>query len=258
MRTALLEAWTYAEFAACAGIFLPALAAARLLNRNDPGMRLPGQWMRRFGRTTSRLTPMWRFSVEGEPPADIDRRAYVVVANHESNADPFLLSWLPWDMRWIAKEELFKVPWIGWMMQLGGDVPIRRGDKESARDMHDECLRTLRSGVSVMVFPEGTRSRDGNMLPFKDGAFRLAIEAGVPVLPVAIRGTRSCMQKGKMRIGQAQAVAKVLAPIDSAGLSLEALREAARSRIAEALGVSSDAPTANRKSNSELSSPSAP
>ena len=66
--------------------------------------------MRRLGRTTSRLTPLWKFEVEGERPADIDTRPYVVVANHESQADPFLLSFLPFDMRWVAKQELFEPP----------------------------------------------------------------------------------------------------------------------------------------------------
>ena len=131
--------------------------------------------MRRIGRTATRLTPLWKFDIEGERPADIDHRAYVVVANHESQADPFLLSWLPFDMRWVAKEELFRQPLTGWAMRFGGDIPLRRGEGESVREMMEECERALAGGISVMMFPEGTRSKDGDLLPFRDGAFRLAI-----------------------------------------------------------------------------------
>lgn len=194
--------------------------------------------MRRFGRTTSALTPVWRFSVDGQPPADILERGYVVVANHESTADPFLLSWLPWDMRWVAKEEIFKLPLLGQMMHLSGDIPLRRGERESVEKMMAECRRTLEHGLPVMMFPEGTRSPDGQLLPFKDGAFALAIAAGVPVLPVALAGTRNCRPKGSKWFGHARAHARVLPPIDSAGLSpgdVAILREQAREAIAAAL-----------------------
>lgn len=238
MSNVALGLYTYSEFFACAVAFLPAMGVARLRAARDPTRRLAGRWMRRFGKTTSALTPVWRFSVHGEPPPDIDRRAYVVVSNHESTADPFLLSWLPWDMRWVAKEELFRLPLIGWLMRLGGDIPLRRGDRASVERMLAECKTTLAHGCSVMMFPEGTRSPDGRLLPFKDGAFRLAIEAGVPVLPVAIAGTRGCRPKGSLWFGHARARARVLAPIATEGLTLAdvaALRERARESIAQAL-----------------------
>jgi 1-acyl-sn-glycerol-3-phosphate acyltransferase len=238
MDSPLLDLWTYAEFAACAFAFLPIMAAARLTEGDDPTHRGPGRWMRRFGRTTSRLTPAWQFSIEGQPPADIHRRGYVVVANHESVADPFLLSWLPWDMRWIGKEELFKVPVTGWMLKLSGDIAIRRGDRDSVVDMMDECARTLSAGLSVMIFPEGTRSSKGDLLPFKDGAFQLAARTGAPILPVALAGTRACRRKGSWRIGRAHAIARVLSPIEVVGATeadVPRLREAARAQIAAAL-----------------------
>jgi 1-acyl-sn-glycerol-3-phosphate acyltransferase len=184
------------------------------------------------------LTPLWSFSVEGDAPPDIASKAYVVVSNHESTADPFLLSWLPWDMRWVAKEELYKVPVIGWAMTFGGDIPLRRGDGDSVRTMLAECRRALDAGISIMLFPEGTRSKDGSLLPFKDGAFDLAISAGVPVLPVALSGTRDCRPKGSKWFGRARAIAKVLPPISTEGMTKDdvaRLREDARSRIAAAL-----------------------
>jgi 1-acyl-sn-glycerol-3-phosphate acyltransferase len=194
--------------------------------------------MRRFGRTTSSLSPVWSFSVDGEAPRDVLSRGYVVVANHESTADPFLLSFLPWDMRWIAKEEIFRLPLIGWLMRCSGDISLKRGDRGSVVPMMDECRSTLRAGCPVMIFPEGTRSPDGNLLPFKDGAFQLAIEAGVPILPVVIAGTRNCRPKGSKWFGKARAHARVLAPISTEGLTLSdvaMLRERTRDTMRQAL-----------------------
>jgi 1-acyl-sn-glycerol-3-phosphate acyltransferase len=238
MTSVALGAYTYAEFFGCAVLILPAMGVARLLHRNDPTLRIPGRWMRRFGRLTSGLTPVWRFSVDGEPPDDILRRGYVVIANHESTADPFLLSWLPWDMRWVAKEELFRLPLLGWLMRLGGDIPIRRGERDSVSRMMDECKRTIANGLPIMMFPEGTRSPDGTLLPFKDGAFELAIACQVPILPVALAGTKQCRPKGSLWFGHARAHARVLAPIDTTGLAaadMPALKQAARDAISQAL-----------------------
>jgi 1-acyl-sn-glycerol-3-phosphate acyltransferase len=211
----LAELYTYAEFGACAVAWLPMMAASELMHRGELP-RAQGRWIRRFGRATSALTPLWSFSVEGTPPRDIHSRAYVVVANHVSMADPFLLSWLGWDMQWVAKEELFRLPVVGWMMKLSGDIPLRRGAGDSVRAMLDQCRTALDGGLSVMLFPEGSRSGVGRVQPFKDGAFELAIERGAPVLPIAIAGTERCMRKGSGRIGRARAIARILDPIDTA------------------------------------------
>lgn len=233
-----LTLYTYAEFLTLAVGFLPVMAASSLRHRDDPTQRLPGRWMRRFGRTSSRLSPVWDFSWDGKPPADIHSRPYVVVCNHESNADPFLLSHLPWDMRWIAKEEIFKLPLLGLLMHAGGDIKLRRGDKGSVTEMFDACRETLANGMSIMMFPEGTRSKDGALLPFKDGAFDLAIDAHVPILPLALSGTRSCMRKGAMALGRARAKVRVLEPIETTGLGkadVGALRNRTRDAIAHAV-----------------------
>jgi 1-acyl-sn-glycerol-3-phosphate acyltransferase len=237
MQRHLATAWTAAEFVACSTGFVPLLATVRARTRDDPTHRLAGRWLRNFGKLTSFLTPLWKFSVEGTPPADIATRAYVVVSNHESNADPFLLSWLPWDMRWIAKEELFKLPFFGLLLRFGGDISLQRADRQSVQVMLAECRKTLLGGLSIMIFPEGTRSRDGHLRPFKDGAFLLAIETGAPILPVAIAGTRTCLPTGSAALGQARALARVLEPIETAHLTtndLASLREQTRERIAEA------------------------
>jgi 1-acyl-sn-glycerol-3-phosphate acyltransferase len=244
MRRVAFGVYTYFEFGVCLGAWVPILAVVRALHRRDSTPRLAGRWLRRFGRTAVRLSPLWSFSVAGTVPPDIEHRAYVVVANHASNPDPFLLSFLPWDMRWIAKEEMFRIPVVGTIMRLSGDIALRRGQRDSVREMMAECRRTLDEGLSIMFFPEGTRSRDGRLLPFKDGAFELAIEAHVPVLPVAIEGTRACMPKGSRWPGEARATARVLEPIPTAGLGpddVARVRDAARARIAAAVGESATA-----------------
>ena len=204
------------------------MAVSSRIHRGDPTQRQPGRWMRRLGRAASALTPLWKFVIEGKAPADILEKPYVVVANHESTADPFLLSWLPWDMRWVAKEELFKKPFTGWAMGWGGDIPLRRGDGESVRAMLDECKRSLDAGIPIMMFPEGTRSKDGALMPFKEGAFDLAIRAGVPVLPIAIAGTRQMRPKGSKWFGRARACAKVLEPIQTKGLAKDDVSDLAK------------------------------
>ena len=238
MKRALLGTYSYAEFGACLGAWLPILAGSRVIHRNDPVPRMPGRWLRRLARVTTRLSPLWKFEVRGTAPSDIGTHAYVVVCNHESSADPFLLSHLPWDMRWVAKQELFRTPMSGWALSLSGDIPLRRGDAESVRAMLAECRRTLGEGLSVMMFPEGTRSEDGTIGRFKDGAFELAIDAGVPVLPLALTGTRDCRPKGSRWFGEASAVVRVLEPMPTAGMTREdlpRLRDEARERIVAAV-----------------------
>lgn len=231
-------AWAYAEFGAVISAFLPIMAVSSWRHRHDPTQREPGRWLRRIGRTATRLSTLWKFDIEGERPADIDTRGYVVVANHESQADPFLLSFLPWDMRWVAKQSLFDQPLSGWAMRLGGDIPLRRGEGESVRACLAECERAIRAGISVMMFPEGSRSTDDELMPFKDGAFDVAIRTGAPILPVALAGTRAMRPKHSRWFGKAHAGARILAPIPTAGLTaadLPALREQARAAIAATL-----------------------
>lgn len=253
MRNVALGLYSFAGFGLCALGFLPVMGAAHLLHAGDPTQRVPGRWMRRFGRTCVRMSPMWRFRIEGDAPKDIETKAYVVVANHLSDADPFLLSFLPWDMRWLAKEELYRLPLIGNLMRYGGDIPIARTSREGARVAMEEARRSLEAGISIMMFPEGTRSRDGKLLPFKDGAFRLAIEAGVPILPIAIAGTEACRPKGSKWLGEASAAARVLPVIETKGATIEdteRLREEARARIEEAVREMRGAPISHGSSES--------
>jgi 1-acyl-sn-glycerol-3-phosphate acyltransferase len=231
VKSAISGTYSYAEFGAVLLGMLPFMAVA-YVRHQDP--RIPGRWMRRVGKVSTRLSPLWKFSVEGEGPPDIQTRGHVVVANHESTADPFLLSHLPWDMRWVAKKELFHYPLVGWAMRLSRDIPLVRGDGESVRQMLEACKETLASGLNIMLFPEGTRSKDATLLPFKNGAFQLAIETGSPILPIALHGTHACRPKGSLWMEEASAVAKILAPMETKGLTLldvERVRDETRASI---------------------------
>jgi 1-acyl-sn-glycerol-3-phosphate acyltransferase len=126
---------------------------------------------------------------------------------------------------------------MGWLMYLAGDVPVKRGFGPSAVEAMAKCREILARHVSVMIFPEGTRSATMDLLPFKDGAFRLAIDAGVPILPLALHGTGPALRKHDWRIGRSTAVVEVLSPVETAGLTpadVPALKERVRDIIVEA------------------------
>ena len=194
-----------------------------------------GRTFRLVGVSTVLLNPLWKFSAEGR--ISDPRRPYVAVSNHESYADIFLISFLPWEMKWLGKEQLFKIPFLGWMMWLAGDIPIKRGRKESIVSAMNGCTDKLKRRLSVMIFPEGTRTADGSLLPFKDGAFRLAIENSAPILPIVVAGTRRAMAKHTFQFQRTRAICRVLEPIETTGLTLAditALKEKTRDVIAEA------------------------
>ncbi len=231
----LLNAWAWAEMVVVVIIGTPIVALVFACTAPfDPGRYAAGRAFRLVGVTAMRLNGLWRFRVRGSL-AD-PRRPYVVVANHESYADIFLISCFPWEMKWLSKDTMFKIPCMGWMMQMAGDIKLIRGKRESALDAIKQCRDRLSKKVSIMIFPEGTRSRDWEMLPFKDGAFRLAIEAGAPILPIAVAGTRGAMAKGTFQFQPARAIAQALEPIETKDLTLadlQALKQRVRERIEE-------------------------
>jgi 1-acyl-sn-glycerol-3-phosphate acyltransferase len=233
---ALMSIWAWLVLAACLVLWMPLMAVVRLITLSDPGRYAVGYLFRRIGPVMATLNPLWRFRTSGTPPPD-PRRPYVVVSNHESFADILLISHLPWEMKWLSKAELFKVPVLGWLMWLAGDIPVRRGESRSAVEALQRCRVVLKQRVSVMIFPEGTRSPTADMLPFKDGAFRLAIDSGVPILPLAVSGTGTALPKHGWRFGRSKAEVRVLEPIETAGLTVNdvpRLRERVRERILEA------------------------
>jgi len=181
--------------------------------------------------------PLWKLRVEGREKLPWHGPA-VITANHLSILDILVLYGLFAPFKWVAKGELFRVPFVGWNMMLCDYVPIWRGDRESVRAMMARCRAHLDRGVPVLIFPEGTRSPDGELLPFKEGAFRLACEANCPVFPVAVSGTGDAIPKHGILFRDAmRATVKVLDPLHPAqfGHDPTALRDATRAAIHDAL-----------------------
>ena len=231
----MLNVWAWTAAVLCVVLGFPIVALVFAVTAPfDPGRYAAGRAFRLLGVAALKLNPLWRFQTRGR--LHDPRRPYVVIANHESYADIFLISCFPWEMKWLSKETMFRIPLMGWMMYMAGDIRLVRGDRDSTLNAMEQCRDRLRKRVSVMIFPEGTRSRTHEMLPFKDGAFRLALDAGVPLLPIAVAGTRHAMAKGTFQFMPSRAIAQVLEPIETEGKSysdIHALKQLARARIEE-------------------------
>jgi 1-acyl-sn-glycerol-3-phosphate acyltransferase len=207
--------------------------------------------LRLFDRTGDRvveLARLWSRTLLGfagvkvivEWRAPIDKNgAYVFMANHLSTVDIWaLLAALPFRVRMIAKKQLGSIPLFGWAMRAGRFIFIDRANAVSARRSIEEAKRRIRHGDKVLLFPEGTRSRDGQLAAFKKGGFHLALDAGVPIVPVAISGSRELMPPGSYLLRKGAVRVVVGEPIPTAGLSdadRDALLEKVRGVIARAL-----------------------
>jgi len=233
----VISIWAWLVLVVCILLWFPVVLVARLLTAPfDSGRYVAGLIFRKIAVAMAALNPLWHFRYSGALPKD-PRRPYVVVSNHESFTDILLISHLPWEMKWLSKAELFRIPVLGWMMWLVGDIPVKRGFGPSAVEAMARCREALEGRVSVMIFPEGTRSKTAELLAFKDGAFRLAIESGVPILPLAVSGTSTALRKHDWRFGKSVAEVRVLPPVETAGLGLTdipALKARVRNMIVEA------------------------
>ncbi|MFY9402599.1 MAG: lysophospholipid acyltransferase family protein [Candidatus Omnitrophota bacterium] len=141
------------------------------------------------------MNPFWKLKVAGLENID-HKRAYVVIANHESIADIVVLYKTRMQFKWVSKESLFRVPFIGWCLSLTRHIKLARGEYSSIKKVYREAAEWLRSGMSVLFFPEGTRSETNQMNAFQNGAFKLAIKERKPILPICIKGTRDAIPKG--------------------------------------------------------------
>ncbi|MGH9602522.1 MAG: lysophospholipid acyltransferase family protein [Terriglobales bacterium] len=164
-------------------------------------------------------------------------RNYIFMCNHVSNVDPPIVAPLiPPRTSVLVKREVFRIPVLSRAMRMGSLVPVDRRNREAAIASLSAAGEVLRSGISMMIFPEGTRSPDGRLLPFKKGSFYLAIETGVPVVPMTILGTYEIMPKGSIAIHAGTATVIFHEPVDPAAFpSREALMEAVRQKIAAPL-----------------------
>ena len=240
---AVSSALTWVAVVLLVFLVLPTLLVVRLFDRT-PARVWTGRTFRIMGSWITKVNPAWHVAVD---PVDVGalRPPYVVVSNHQSQADIPVISLLPWEMKWVAKKAVFDVPVMGWLLKLAGDIPVDRKDPKSRASVLGRARRVLRHGTSVMLFPEGTRSRDGRVKRFHDGAFRLAIAAGVPVLPLAIDGTMDALPKHGWQFSRADVRLTALPPVSTDGLTshdVEALRDHVRRLIVEQVAAWREVP----------------
>ncbi|MEM6794519.1 MAG: lysophospholipid acyltransferase family protein [Acidobacteriota bacterium] len=183
-----------------------------------------GTWMFMSARVWSRLLLVSggiRLCSRFEQPLE-KRRGYVFMANHQSMIDiPALIAEVPGEVRFLAKKGLFKVPIFGWALKAGGFIPVDRGNKQAAAQIYQTAKKTLDSGRSILLFPEQTRSRSGELLPFKRGGAVIALETGHAIVPVGLVGTRSARPVGSFRINPGTVEVRYGTPIEVEGRSRE-------------------------------------
>jgi len=167
----------------------------------------------------------------------LPRRNYVYMSNHVSNLDPpIFIPRIPGRCSVLVKSELFRIPILGTAMKMAELVPVERSNREAAIESVRAAAEVMHHGLNMVIFPEGTRSMDGRLLPFKKGPFHLAMETGIPVVPVTILGTAECWPKGTWAMKPGTATLVFHAPVEPANFSdREALMAAVREQIASVL-----------------------
>lgn len=183
---------------------------------------LPRWW----GRVITRASGV-RVRVEGVENL-VPGRPYIFAANHQSQFDIFALQgYLGLDFRWMAKKELFKVPVFGQALKSGGYIEVDRAHGRQAMKSLEEAAKRIAGGISVIIFPEGTRSPDGKLMPFKAGGMVIAIKSGVPLVPMAIMGTHYVLPKGRLLIRSGEVLIRIGTPIETSCYTLKQKHELA-------------------------------
>ncbi|MBQ2394886.1 MAG: 1-acyl-sn-glycerol-3-phosphate acyltransferase [Alistipes sp.] len=184
------------------------------------------------------VPPFWKRRVEGLEHIE-KGKPYVIVINHQSMADIMMLYLVPMIFRWVSKREVYRIPFIGRFLMLHGDIAIdRKQGSKAMRKVMEQGKMWLGRGVSVAMFPEGTRSKDGEIHRFKAGAFALAKDAGVAILPVIMDGSASMMKPSKMINWRNEFVIRVLPPVTAervAATEQNELMEQVREMMVDAL-----------------------
>ncbi len=205
-------------------IWLPVVTITYLFDR-DPVKYRTGKIFRKLGNMIVAINPSWNVTIVGNKEID-DRKPYVFICNHLSNADIPIISLLNWEMKWISKIELFKVPVTGWMMSMAKDIAVDRASKSRGTQTYRQAVYFLKRNCSVMYFPEGTRSKNGKLGRFAKGAFDLAVRNKVEILPLVIDGSQNCLPKNSWKFGHADQIRlKVLEPIKTSHLHKDEVPE---------------------------------
>ncbi|MEI6049754.1 MAG: lysophospholipid acyltransferase family protein [Bacteroidota bacterium] len=168
------------------------------------------------GLILSWLIPIWKIDIEGREKA-VTGATYMIISNHQSMLDILLLNCLRYKFKWISKIENINLPFLGWYLRMAGYITVNRGNEESKAEMLEKSYRCLKRGISIMIFPEGTRSLNQEIGFFKRGAFQLAIQAEVPILPILIDGTGGILPKHGLIFGSGHHITiRVLDPVQPA------------------------------------------
>jgi 1-acyl-sn-glycerol-3-phosphate acyltransferase len=185
-----------------------------------------------------KIIPIWKIKIEGREKAK-KGETYVIISNHQSMLDTLFINSLRYRFKWVSKIENLKVPVLGWYLRMADYIVVNRGNEESKIEMLDKSLNYLKNGISVMLFPEGTRSSDNEVAMFKRGAFQLAIDSNVSILPVMIEGTGGILPKhGLLFKSGYRITVRVLDPVDPADFKtniVDELAEYFRIKIASEL-----------------------
>lgn len=193
--------------------------------------RIPNKAVKMLAWIMMKVNPGWTFEITG---ADLSKlgKPTIVVANHQSFLDMPLSYMLPWTMKWVAKKDLFRIPIFGWIISMTGHLAIDRQSSRSVKKL-DKLLQPIKDGIPAMIFPEGTRTRDGNLQPFKNGAFKLAMRYNFNILPIALEGGYQAMPSGSWKVAKRQHFQlSVLDPVDSNEFeSLEEFKKTVHSSI---------------------------
>jgi 1-acyl-sn-glycerol-3-phosphate acyltransferase len=236
MISVLRATWIWTASAMLILFWTPLLGVVRLFD-HEPRRLRTGRWFRKLGRALAAVNP-WRIHISGGENLHSDQ-VYVVVSNHQSLADIPVISHLKLDTKWLAKAELFRLPLVGWMLRMAGDVPVERSDRRKRAQASLRCARYLRQRCSVVFFPEGTRSPDTQVQPFNEGPFRLAIRERVPILPLVVDGSAAALPRHSWIFGKTQDIyLRILEAVSVDGWDIKqvaALRDAVRQRIVDEL-----------------------
>lgn len=175
--------------------------------------QIPNKTLKGLARAMLYINPAWKFAISGADPEKV-RRPTIVIGNHQSFLDLPLLYLLPWNMKWVAKKSLFKIPLLGWIIFMTGQIAIERYSLKSVKKL-DKLVQPIQKGIPGMIFPEGTRTENGNLKSFKNGAFLMAKRYNLNLLPIVHNGGFEAMPTGSWRIAPSQTFnIRVLNPID--------------------------------------------
>jgi 1-acyl-sn-glycerol-3-phosphate acyltransferase len=221
LRDLAVSLWSWAAIALSTTVFG---LLAILTSWVPPRGRLYLFWARGWARTLLFLTGIPATVEVADDAAALPQAIYM--SNHESGIDILLLLLvIRQDVRFLAKRALFFIPFMGWSMWLAGFVPVDRRRTDRAKEVLSELESRLAKGTSILVFPEGTRSRDGRLGPFKKSGFLTALKSGIPIVPVGVSGARAVLGAQGMVVRRGPVCVRAGHPIPTAGLSVHARRE---------------------------------